>query len=324
MTTQEASMAFVMDPIQQVDIEADTSFVLMLEAQRRGHRVYYVDPEDLGVDEGRVTARVHRARLRREVGRHVDLEPARQVVVDDEFDLVFQRKDPPVDVDYVTVTQILSLCRRARVLNRPEGILAANEKLYALHFPDLMPESCVAREIRKLIDFLGKMGGEMIVKPLHGKGGEGIFHVRQDDRNLFSILEQSTDFETRWTMAQRYIPAVREGDKRILLVDGEPLGAVLRVPAEGETRSNLHVGGQPAKAVIDEYDRRIVERIAPRLRQDGLFFVGIDVIGHLLTEVNVTSPTGIQEMNALDGVRYEETLFDHVEALLEGKPEAAP
>jgi glutathione synthase len=324
MTKQNAAMAFVMDPIEKVDIEADTSFALMLEAQRRGHRVYYVDPGDLGIDGGRVTARVHRARLRREVGRHVDLEPARQVVVDDEFDLVFQRKDPPVDADYVTVTQILSLCRRARVLNRPEGILAANEKLYALHFPDLMPDSCVAREIRKLIDFMGKMGGEMIVKPLHGKGGEGIFHVRQDDRNLFSILEQSTDFETRWTMAQRYIPAVREGDKRILLVDGEPLGAVLRVPAEGETRSNLHVGGQPAKAVVDEHDRRIVERIAPRLRRDGLFFVGIDVIGHLLTEVNVTSPTGIQEMNALDGVRYEETFFDHAEALLDGKPEVAP
>jgi glutathione synthase len=229
-----------------------------------------------------------------------------------------------VDADYVTVTQILSLCRRARVLNRPEGILAANEKLYALHFPELIPATCVAREMPKLIDFLAEMGGEMIVKPLDGKGGEGIFHVRQDDRNLFSILEQSTDFGSRWTMAQRYIPAVREGDKRILLVEGEPLGAVLRVPAEDETRSNLHVGGRPAKALIDEHDRRIIERIAPRLRQDGLFFVGIDVIGHLLTEVNVTSPTGIQEMNALDGVRYEETFFDRVEALLETSPEVSP
>jgi glutathione synthase len=176
----------------------------------------------------------------------------------------------------------------------------------------------VAREMPTLLDFLAEMGGEMIVKPLHGKGGEGIFHVRQDDRNLFSILEQSTNFGARWTVAQRYLPAVREGDKRILLVEGEPLGAVLRVPAEDETRSNLHVGGRPVKAVIDERDRRIIERIAPRIRQDGLFFVGIDVIGGLLTEVNVTSPTGIQEMNALDGVRYEETVLDHVEALLEG------
>ncbi len=324
MTKREAAMAFVMDPIEKVDIEADTSFALMLEAQRRGHRVFYADPADLGIDGARVMARIQPARLRREAGRHVDLEPARRVVVDDELDLVFQRKDPPVDADYVTVTQILSLCRRARVLNRPEGILAANEKLYALHFPDLIPETCVTREIEELIGFMGKMGGEMIVKPLDGKGGEGIFYVRQDDRNLFSILEQSTDFEARWTMAQRYIPAVREGDKRILLVDGEPLGAVLRVPAEGETRSNLHVGGKPVKAVVDEHDRKIIERIAPRLRRDGLFFVGIDVIGRLLTEVNVTSPTGLQEMNALDGVRYEETFFERVEALLEGESEAAP
>jgi len=318
MTTRKAAIAFVMDPIEKVDIGADTSFALMLEAQRRGHRVYYAAPEDLGIDAGRVTVRVQRAKLRREAGRHVELEPARLVPVDDEFDLVFQRKDPPVDADYVTVTQILSLCRRARVLNRPEGILGANEKLYALHFPELMPTTCVTRDRPKLIEFMKEMGGEMIVKPLHGKGGEGIFHVRQDDRNLFSILEQSTGFGTRWTMAQRYVPAVRKGDKRILLVEGKPLGAVLRVPAEDETRSNLHVGGRPVKAVIDEHDRRIIERIAPRLRQDGLFFVGIDVIGGLLTEVNVTSPTGIQEMNALDGVHYEEVVFDHVEALLWG------
>jgi glutathione synthase len=318
MTSQKAAMAFVMDPIEKVDIEADTSFALMLEGQRRGHRIYYVRPGDLGIDGARVTAIARRASLRREVGRHVDLEPPRQVVVDEEFDVVFQREDPPVDADYVTATQILSLCRRALVLNRPEGILAANEKLYALHFPDLMPETRVAREIPKLLDFMTKMGGEMIVKPLHGKGGEGIFHVRQDDRNLFSILEVSTDFGNRWTMAQRYVPGVREGDKRILLVEGEPLGAVLRVPAEDETRSNLHVGGRPAKAVVDEHDRRIIERIAPRLRQDGLFFVGIDVIGHLLTEVNVTSPTGLQEMNVLDGAHYEQTFFDRVEALLEG------
>lgn len=319
----EIAIAFVMDPIEKLDIEADTSFVLMLEAQRRGHRVYYLDPGDVGIDDNRVSAKVRRATLRREAGRHVDLEPPRQVLVDDEFDLVFQREDPPVDADYITVTQILSLCRRARVLNRPEGILAANEKLYALHFRDLMPPTCVVREIPKLIDFMTKMGGEMIVKPLYGKGGEGIFHVRNDDRNLFSILEQATGFGARWTMAQRYLPAVREGDKRILLVEGEPLGAVLRVPAAGETRSNLHVGGRPVKAVVDDHDRRIIERIAPRLRRDGLFFVGIDVIGRLLTEVNVTSPTGMQEMNALDGARYEETFFDRVEALLEESRQAS-
>lgn len=308
-------LAFVMDPVQALDIRTDTTFVLMLEAQRRGHHVLVVDPADLGVNAEGAVARATPVTLRREAGRHVDLGEPRHVVLDAEVDVVLQRKDPPVDVPYVTATQILALCRRALVLNRPEGILAANEKLYALHFAELMPETCVARETPRFIDFMAKMGGEMIVKPLHGKGGEGIFHLRHDDRNLFSILEQATQFGTRWAMAQRYLPGIREGDKRILLVEGEPLGAVLRVPAANEVRANLHVGGKAARAALDERDRRIVERIAPRLRRDGLFFVGIDVIGGLLTEINVTSPTGLQEMNALDGARYEERVLERVEAL---------
>jgi glutathione synthase len=308
------SLAFVMDPIGAVNIHSDTSFALMLEAQRRGHRVYYADPNDLGVRDQRVTAKLQPVELRREVGNHATLGPARRVALDEEIDVVFQRKDPPVDVPYATATQILALCRRALVLNRPEGILAANEKLYAMHFADVMPTTLIAREIPQFVDFLAEMGGEMIVKPLHGKGGEGIFHVRNDDRNLFSILEQSTQFGTRWAIAQQYLPAVRRGDKRILLVDGEPLGAVLRVPAEHEARSNLHVGGKATKTALDEQDQRIVEKLRPWLKRDGLFFVGIDVIGGKLTEVNVTSPTGIQEMNALDGARYEERVLEAVEA----------
>jgi glutathione synthase len=308
------SLAFVMDPIGSINIHGDTTFALMLEAQRRGHRVLYVDPADLGVRDHRVTAKASPVELRREVGNHASVGPARRVALDEEVDVVFQRKDPPVDVAYVTATQILALCRRALVLNRPEGILAANEKLYAMHFAEVMPTTLIAREIPQFIDFLAERGGEMIVKPLHGKGGEGIFHVTNADRNLFSILEQSTQFGTRWAIAQEYLPAVRRGDKRILLLDGEPLGAVLRVPAEHEARSNLHVGGKPAKTALDEHDRRIVEKLRPWLQRDGLFFVGIDVIGGKLTEVNVTSPTGIQEMNALDGVRYEERVLDAVEA----------
>ncbi len=307
------TLAFVMDPIQAVDVRADTTFVLMLAAQERGHRVFYVDPLDLGVRDARVTAKIQPVELRREVGNHVTLGPARRAALDEEIDIVFQRKDPPVDQAYVTATQILSLCRRALVLNRPEGILAANEKLYAMYFSDVMPATLVAREIRQLVDFMAEMGGEMIVKPLHGRGGEGIFHVRHDDRNLFSILEQSTGFGTRWTIAQQYVPAVRQGDKRILLLDGEPLGAVLRVPAEQESRANLHVGGRAMKAALDEQDQRIVDKLRPWLVRDGLFFVGIDVIGGMLTEVNVTSPTGIQEMNALDGARYELPVIEAVE-----------
>ena len=313
------SMAFVMDPPESIDIRADTTFVLMLEAQRRGHRVFYVDPADLGVYEGGPGAVVRPLTLRREQGRHVDLGPPLDLVFDDEVDIVFQRTDPPVDTDYVTATQILALCRRSLVLNRAEGILAANEKLYALHFPELMVETTVARKIPQLLDFMEKLGGEMIVKPLHGKGGEGVFYLSRDDRNLNSILEQSTAFGTRWTMAQRYIPDVRRGDKRILLVDGEPIGALLRVPSEDEVRSNLHVGGRPERTSLDDADRAIIDALAPSLRRDGLFFVGIDVIGGYLTEVNVTSPTGVQEINALENTCLEARILDGVEALLDGR-----
>jgi glutathione synthase len=306
-------MLFVMDPIGSIDSTKDTTFVLMLAAQERGQRVLYCELGDLSVDAGRPVARVRPIELRRDPGRHYTLGEPRSVVLDDAADLIWQRKDPPVDADYVAATQILALCRRALVVNRPDTVIWANEKLYALHFADLMPETRVTRAIPDLVDFLAKMGGEMIVKPLGGKGGEGVFHLRHDDRNLFAILETATAFGTRWVMAQQYLPAVREGDKRILLVDGEVLGTLLRVPAPGETRANLHVGGTPARAPLDDQDRRIVERIRPALLRDGLFFVGIDVIGGRLTEVNVTSPTGIQEIDALEQTRLEVRVIEAAE-----------
>lgn len=307
------TMAFVMDPLGSIDIEKDTTFLFMWEAQQRGHRVLFVDPADLGVADRRAAARARPVTLRREVSDAFDLGPVEPLILDDEVDVAWQRKDPPVDAAYVSATQILGLCRRTVVLNRPQGILAHNEKLYALEFPDWMAETTVTRRIPELVDFMAKVGGDMIVKPLDGKGGEGIFHVTADDRNLYSILETATAFGTRRTMAQRYLPAVREGDKRILLLEGEPLGALLRIPAEGETRSNLHVGGRPTGGVLDADDRAIVAAIAPSLRAEGLFFVGIDVIGGKLTEINVTSPTGMQEVNALDGVRLEEAVLDAAE-----------
>ena len=313
MTMSGQTLVFVMDPIESIDIQTDTTFVLMLEAQRRGHRVLYADPADLAIDAGTPVVRARPVTLRREPGRHADVGAARSLALDEEADVVLQRTDPPVDAAYVTATQILTLCRRALVLNRPAGILAANEKLYALHFPDLMPPTKVTRSIPQLVDYLAKLGGEMIVKPLDGRGGEGVFHVRADDPNLNSILEQSTRFETLRIMAQQYLPDVRRGDKRILILDGEPIGAVLRVPAEREFRANFHVGGTGVRADLDEDDRRIAERIAPALRRDGLFFVGIDVIGGRLTEVNVTSPTGVQEINDLEGRRLEVEILDGIE-----------
>jgi glutathione synthase len=314
------NLAFLMDPIGSIDIEKDTTFLLMLEAQRRGHRVFYLELGDLAVEDGRTLGRIRPITLRREVGRHADLGPPRWVCFDAELDVVFQRKDPPVDVAYLAATQMLTLCRRALVINRPEGILAANEKLYALQLPELVPETRVTRSISDLLDFMAKLGGEMIVKPLDGKGGEGVFHVARDDRNLFSILEQATAFETRWILAQRYLPEARRGDKRILLLDGEPLGAVNRVPAEGETRANLHVGGRPERTALDADDQRIVQELAPRLRRDGLYFVGIDVIGGRLTEVNVTSPTGMQEIDALEEVRLETRVIEWVEEQAARRP----
>ncbi len=314
MADHARTFLFVMDPVLGIDWSKDTTFVLMLEAQRRGDRVLCCGVGDLTVEDGRACARASDVRLRREPGRHADLGAPHAIVLDEVCDVVLQRKDPPVDEAYVTATQILMLCNRALVLNRPESILAANEKLYALRFPELMAETCVTRSIPDLVDFMARLGGEMIVKPLGGKGGEGIFHVRHDDRNLFSILEQATGFGTRWTMAQRYLSDVRKGDKRILLLDGEPLGAVLRVPAERETRANLHVGGRAERTHLDAADLRIVDRIAPALRRDGFFFVGIDVIGGCLTEINVTSPTGIQEVNSLEGVRLEERVLDALAA----------
>jgi glutathione synthase len=320
MPIARRSVIFVMDPLGSIDVAADTTYVLILEALRRDYRVLYVDPADLTVRNGRPIARARAiTEMRPEPGNPAELGPEQTLVLDDEADVVLQREDPPVDAEYVTSTQILGLCRRALVLNRPAGILAANEKLYACAFPELMAETLVTRSMPQLIDFMAELGGEMIVKPLDGKGGEGIFHLRRDDRNLNSILEQSTAFETRRVMAQRYLPEVREGDKRILLLEGEPIGAVLRVPREQESRSNLHVGGRPERTALDGDDRRIIEALAPSLRRDGLFFVGIDVIGGRLTEVNVTSPTGVREINALEQTRLEARILDGVERLLDGK-----
>jgi len=313
MNGRSLCLAFVMDPIQSVSIREDTTFVLMLEAQRRGHAVWYVDPSDLCVLGGRPAARATRVTLRRVEGDHFSLGETRTLVLDEEVDVALQRVDPPVDADYVVATQILGLCERTLVLNRPAGILAHNEKLFALEFRDLMPETIVTRQRDTLLDFMRELGGEMILKPLDGRGGEGIFHLHKDDRNLYSTIEQSTRFGTRPVMAQRYLPEIRQGDKRILLLEGEALGALLRIPSHEETRANLHVGGSAARAELSAADRSIVERIGPELRREGLFFVGIDVIGDRLTEINVTSPTGMQEIDALDRVRLEEQVIGRLE-----------
>jgi glutathione synthase len=310
------TFAFVMDPIETEPMDASTTIVLMREAQNRGHTVLYVDPADLEVDAGRVRAESVPIELGAGVDSIVRRGTARIYDFDHEIDVAFQRKDPPVDRDFIIATQILAICNRTIVLNRPTSVISFNEKLLAVEFPDLMPATRVTRRISELRNFMAEQGGQMIVKPLDGKGGEGVFHLTEDDRNLSSILEQSTEFGTRAIVAQQYLPAIRMGDKRILLLEGEPIGAVLRVPAEAESRANLHVGGKAVQASLDEDDRRIISRVSPFLKDYGLFFVGIDVIGGKLTEINVTSPTGVQEINTLDQSKLETLIIDRVEALV--------
>ena len=313
-SSRSLTLAFVMDPVESEPMDGSTTIVMMKEAQDRGHTVLYVDPADLEVDAGRVRAIAVPIELELSSVTPVCRGEARVYDFDAEVDVAFQRKDPPVDRDFIVATQILDICRKTIVLNRPTAVIAFNEKLLAAQFADLMPATRVSRRISELKAFMAEQGGQMIVKPLDGKGGEGIFHLIEKDPNLNSILEQSTEFGSRAIMAQQYLPAIREGDKRILLLEGEPIGAVLRVPAESESRANLHVGGSAVKAPLDAADREIVARVGPFLKEHGLFFVGIDVIGGKLTEINVTSPTGIQEINALEQTQLEKVFLDRVEA----------
>lgn len=304
---------FIMDPIERILPDKDTTFVFMLESQRRGHQVYVCGVQDLFVDAAQPGARLRRAEVVRAVPHFRLFEERTESLY--WFDAIFMRKDPPVDLAYLFATHVLSLVdpRQTFVMNRPSGLRDANEKLYALHFPTVIPPSVVTCDIDRLKTFLDQLGGEMIIKPLDGCGGAGVFNVRRTDRNLNAILEMSTENGRRPIMAQRYLSEIRQGDKRLIVLNGEALGATLRVPREDEHRGNIHVGGTCVRTEVTARDRLIVDTLAPRLRQDGLFFVGLDIIGAFLTEVNVTSPTGIQEINSLDGACLEASVIDFVE-----------
>jgi glutathione synthase len=310
-------IAVVMDPIDRIHVDKDTTFVLMLEAQLRGHEVYFIELDNLFLRGGTTHARYRRVELARAHPHYRLYDFAIGAL--DAFDSVWMRKDPPFDMKFFFATHVLSLIdeNQCFLFNHPKGLREANEKLYALRFPEQVPQTLVASDMERLKVFMGELGGEMIVKPLDGCGGSGVFYLSAQDRNTNSILEAATDNGRRLVMAQRYLPEIRQGDKRIIVLDGEPLGAVLRVPLESETRGNIHVGGQCVKAEVTPRDREICAALAPKLRADGLYFVGLDVIGSYLTEVNVTSPTGIQEVNSLDGVRLEREVVDFVERRVE-------
>ncbi len=309
-------MAFVMDPIGTINTEKDTTYVLMLEAQARGHEVYYLELRDMYVKNARAYGNASRISLKR--GKDYYKLGERKTFEMETFDAVWMRKDPPFNQDYIYATYILSLIdqSKTRVINDPRGIRESNEKLYTLYFPKWIPPSIVTKDIEQLNKFLAEQGGEIVVKPLDGHGGEGVFYVREGDRNSNVILETITNFGKQYVLAQRFIKEVSEGDKRIILLNGEPLGAVLRVPRPGgEFRCNFHSGGSPAKSELTDRDIKICKALSRRLRKDGLYFVGIDVIGGYITEINTTSPTGIQEINRLNGVKLETEVIEFVEKL---------
>ncbi|HEX3764358.1 MAG TPA: glutathione synthase [Kofleriaceae bacterium] len=305
---------FIVDPLDRLALAGDTSYALMLEAAARGEEVWTCQIEHLGLEgndavcDAAPTAVVSAARPA-EAFQIQPMTPHRLA----EFDIVLMRKDPPVDVAYLHATWILEHARgKTLLVNDPRGLRELNEHLAVLHFPELTPPTIVTRSAARLRAFQAEQGGAIVVKPVDGFGGLGIFVVRDGDPNTSSILETSTGAGTRWTLAQRYLPEVVEGDKRIILVDGEPLGAVLRVPAAAEARGNLHVGGRPVKTTITARDREIIDTIAPFLRSHGQIFVGLDVIGGMLTELNITSPTGVRHIAQLDGKNTAGEVLDRL------------
>ncbi|NOX41706.1 MAG: glutathione synthase [Alphaproteobacteria bacterium] len=305
-------VALQMDPIDAIDIDGDSSFRIAEEAQARGHSLFYYTPDKLIFHAGKVLAQGWPLTVRREVTNHFSLGAAQQVDLAD-FDVVWLRQDPPFDMGYITTTHILEMIHpKTLVVNDPKWVRNYPEKLLVLQFPDLTPPTMIARDLEALKSFKAEHG-DMILKPLYGNGGAGVFRLGPDDRNLNSLHELFTSINREPLIAQKFLPDVAKGDKRVILVDGEPVGAINRVPAKGETRSNMHVGGRPEKVALTARDREICARIGPLLRKKGQIFVGIDVIGGYLTEINVTSPTGIRELDRFDRTNVAALIWEVIE-----------
>jgi glutathione synthase len=304
-----------MDPIESINILADSTFVLALEAQARGHRLYHYLPRQLSLTDGRVTAQARRLKVWRDRKRHAAMGDVETLDLS-RMNVILMRQDPPFDMAYITATHLLEhVSSKVLVVNDPVSVRNAPEKLFATHFPGIMPPTLVSSDRGAIVAFR-KKHRDIILKPLFGNGGAGVFRVTPNDENFNALLESFAVQYREPIVVQRYLPAVRKGDKRIILIDGEPMGGVLRVPAKGEARANLHVGGKAVKTKLTRREREICAAIGPTLKKQGLIFVGIDVIGDYLTEINVTSPTGIQEINRLDGVTLEKNVWDAIEKRL--------
>ena len=308
-------VAFQMDHIAGINIRGDSTFALMLEGERRGHALYHYTPDRLAMLNGRVSAAVEDVTVRDTPGDHYTLGARRPADLST-FDVVHLRQDPPFDMGYITTTHLLErLQPKTLVVNDPVHVRNAPEKLFVTEFAKLTPPTLITRSRAEIISFREEHG-DVIIKPLYGNGGAGVFRIAGGDENLGALLEMFEEAFREPFVVQRYLPEVRAGDKRIILVDGEAAGAVNRVPAMGESRSNMHVGGRPEPATITPRDQAICDAIGPTLKERGLIFVGIDVIGEWLTEINVTSPTGIREVKRFGGPDIAALIWDAVERRL--------
>jgi glutathione synthase len=306
-------IAVQMDHIATITIAGDTTFALCLEAQRRGHRLFHYTPDRLSMQNGGVFAPLEVLSVRDEKGSHFTLRPPVRTNLA-EMDVVLLRQDPPFDMNYITTTHILERIHpKTLVVNDPAWVRNSPEKIFVTEFPDLMPETLITRDAEEVAAFR-KAHGDIIIKPLYGNGGAGIFHLKDDDRNLASLLEMFAQMFREPFIVQRYLKDVRKGDKRIILIDGEPVGAINRVPAEHDSRSNMHVGGRAEATELTAREREICERIGPSLKARGFILVGIDVIGDYMTEINVTSPTGVREVKRFGGADIASLFWDAVEA----------
>jgi glutathione synthase len=307
---------FVMDPLDGVTHDKDTTFAFIQAAQARGHLSYHCLLRDLFIDDGEAWALAHPVHVLPEPPWiRLDTKVGLEKLLLAEIDAVFMRKDPPFDRAYLYATLVLERARQKTLLiNDPRGLRDANEKLYALNFPAWTPRTRVTADRDMIHAFCAAHGGVAIVKPLDGAGGMGVMQIRTGDKNARAIVDMLTHEGRRLTIVQEFLPSVTAGDKRILLLDGEPLGAILRVPRQDDLRSNIHVGGSVVPTELTERESEMVRALAPRLRADGLVFVGLDVIGERLTEVNVTSPTGIQELGRFTGTRPSDRVIAWAEA----------
>jgi glutathione synthase len=310
-------VAIQMDPVEGINIETDTTFMLMLEAQARGHGLWVYAPGRLAMEDGKVTARGRKLDLQAVRGDH---HRAGEYEVRDlaEMDVVLMRQDPPFDMAYITATHLLERIHpKTLVVNDPAEVRNAPEKLFVTDFPGLQPPTLITSDPDAIHDFQARHG-DMVLKPLYGGGGSGVVRLK-DDTNLDALLELHAMIGREPVIAQKFIAAVSKGDKRVLLVDGEPVGAINRIPAEGQVRSNLARGGRAEAVELTDRDREICAVIAPELRRRGLLFVGIDVIGDYLTEINVTSPTGAQQLKRFGGTDAATALWDRIEAIRAGQ-----